>query len=325
MYTIIVNVCLHVVYIIIRTLYAGCKFKYTQQPPSHVTECNPFMMMGGHYKIKISLECTVHRETSINDKFEIRWFMENTLTGRTENLGQGNYDQLQNNMIRSSRYHNTKLFNQQYNPSFVGKYWCQVINTTADPDQPLMRSNVFTLLPPENYTEESICSDPLSIQIIDNETCADLPMTNQSDQTSKPVPDTTISSTPPAVIMSTTTQQTTTVTTSIWNGNVASFVSAPSTTPLVVPSTGQQTLLAVVASVGGVLLIIAIILVVVIAVVLTMKKKKIVSQIDQKGGVVHILYVINLLLHCYPQITLLHPITCTSVHWLWWWSCYCSV
>ena len=249
--------------------------------------------------IKISLECVVRRQPGVNDSLEIRWFRENT-TGVVEDLGRGDPDiapTIGNDW--TSRYHNTKLFNQQYNPSFAGKYWCQVINTTADSDQPLMRSNVFTLLPPDNYTRPH-CFPSSSVQVIENETCADLSMTDQSDLTSEPVPDTTISSTPQAVIiMSTTAQQTTTtVTTSIWTGNVASFVSSPSTTPLTAPSPGQQTLLAVVASVGGVLLIIAIILVVVIAVILTMKKKT-VRQTDQKGEVVHILYVIN------PLITLL--------------------
>ena len=260
-------------------------------------------------KIIVSLECTVQRKIGINDEFQIEWFRENT-TGGMENLGRGNHDQLQSNMIRSSRYEN--LLNQQYNPSFAGKYWCQVINTTADPDQPLMRSNVFTLLPPDSYTGRH-CSSSSSFQVINNDTCADLPdlpATNQPDQA---VPDTTISSTPQAVIIiSTTTQQTTTDTTSIWTGNVASFVSSPSTTPLTVPSTGQQTLLAVVASVGGVLLIIAIILVVVIAVMLTMKKKKTVRQTDQKGRVVHILDVINPLITLLPSDNIIT--TCQYVH-----------
>ena len=263
-------------------------------------------------KIKISLECVVRRQPGVNDSFEVRWFRENTTNGGgVEDLGRGDRDML-HGMDWISTYH--RLNDKHYNPSFAGKYWCQVMIITTDPDlQPLMRSNVFTLLPPENYTG-STCSGVSSTQVIDNDTCADLPMTDQSDQTSKPAPDTTISSAPPAVIMmSTTTQQTTTTdTTSTWTGNVASFVLSPSTTPLTVSSTGQQTLLAVVASVGGVLLIIAIILVVVIAVMLTMKKKKTVSQTDQKGEVVHILDVIN------PLITLLSSdniiTTCQYVH-----------
>ena len=126
--------------------------------------------------IIISLECVVRRHPGVNDSFEIRWFRENT-TGVVENLGRGDPDQLVSlhGITWLSRYHNTKLFNQQYNPSFAGKYWCQVINTTADPDQPLMRSNVFTLLPPDNYTGPH-CSQSSSIQVIDNVTCADLPV-----------------------------------------------------------------------------------------------------------------------------------------------------
>ena len=293
-------------------IYTECRFEYTRQPPSDVQttnggDCNPYMMMmmppgrPRTVKIIISLECVVRRQSG-DDSFEIRWF-RNT-TGEVEDLGLGDPDMPQGNQLLS-RYHNTKLFNQQYNPNLLGKYWCQVIiNTTADPDlQPLMKSNVFTLLPPENYTGPHCSSAPISssFQAINNVTCADLPVTNQSDQTPQVV-----------IMMSTTTQQTTTDTTSIWTGNIASFVSSPSATPLVVPSPGQQTLLAVVASVGGLLLIIAIILVVVIAVMLAMKKKKMVRQTDQKGRVVHILDVINLLITLLPSDNIIT--TCQYVH-----------
>ena len=109
----------------------------------------------------------------MND-YEIRWFRENT-AGGVEDLGRGEPDVPQGENDWLSRYHNAKLFNQQYNPSFAGKYWCQVINTTADPDQPLMRSQVFTLLPPDNYNE-STCSQSTALQRINNVTCADLPV-----------------------------------------------------------------------------------------------------------------------------------------------------
>ena len=121
----------------------------------------------------ILLECVVRRQNGVTDDYEIRWFREST-SGTVEDLGRGDPDILQGSGWLS-RYHNTKLFNQQYNPSFVGKYWCQVINTTADPDQPLMRSNVFTLLPPDSYTA-STCSGTAVIQQEVNKTCADPPV-----------------------------------------------------------------------------------------------------------------------------------------------------
>ena len=62
------------------------------------------------------------------------------------------------------------FFNQQYNSSYIGKYWCQVINTTADPDQPLMRSNVFTLLAPEDYTQPTCANQRTAIQTVKNVT-----------------------------------------------------------------------------------------------------------------------------------------------------------
>ena len=124
------------------------------------------------------------------NEFEIRWLRENT-TGVVEDLGLGEPNKSQGSMHWFSRYHNSDFFNQQYNPSYLGKYWCQVINTTADPDQPLMRSNVFTLLAPENYTQ-STCANQSTLQTMENITCADLPV--HSEQTTLPAPTTTLSS-----------------------------------------------------------------------------------------------------------------------------------
>ena len=150
-----------------------CSFEYIRQPPSTTLDgCNPYST--GSNTVIISLECFVRiiRAIITTDEFEVRWFRENT-TGAAEDLGLGHPDQfLGNSTDFFSRYHNTAFLNQPYSPSLLGKYWCQVINTTADPDQPLMRSNVFTLLAPENYSGAP-CTKNL-IQFVDNRTCADL-------------------------------------------------------------------------------------------------------------------------------------------------------
>ena len=167
-------------------LCTECRFEYIKQPPScaqstnaqssnDTCTCTPYMpRTTPDVRIKISLECVVRRQLGIHDSFEIRWFREDT-TGVVENLGRGDPD-VAHGIDWISRYHDTKLLNQQYKPSFAGKYWCQVINTTADPDQPLMRSNVFTLLPPDNYTGLFSCSLSASVQVVVNLTCADLPV-----------------------------------------------------------------------------------------------------------------------------------------------------
>ena len=163
-------------YVVFISATAECTFLYVRQPPlTTIQDCNPY---GGdtYDSIMIAMECTVRTEKNLSDKFEIRWFREDTTT---HNLGIGerksHCDGKYNNI--TSRYDNTHFFNQLNNTSFLGKYWCQVINTTADPDQPLMRSNVFTLLPPNNYTTKRLCSyeSPTCActQSIDNETCAD--------------------------------------------------------------------------------------------------------------------------------------------------------
>ena len=160
-------------------------FEYSQQPRSTTQNCCSPYQKGF---IAIVIDCIVKYQT---DEFEIRWFRENT-TGAIEDLGLGDPNNLQGRMHWYSRYHDSDFFNQQYNPSYLGKYWCQVINTTADPDQPLMRSNVFTLLAPENYTQPTCINQSTTIQTMNNITCADLPV--HSEQTTLPAPTTTLSS-----------------------------------------------------------------------------------------------------------------------------------
>ena len=150
--------------------HTECSFEFLRQPPSTtLNDCNPYDN-NDNDRIVIVLEAIVRRMEDISTTFMIRWFRENT-TGAVEDLGLG--DPVQTGQRdQTSRYHNTAFLNQPYSPSLLGKYWCQVINTTADPDQPLMRSNVFTLLAPENYNE-STCSGPQQVQQEMNEICAD--------------------------------------------------------------------------------------------------------------------------------------------------------
>ena len=102
----------------------------------------------------------------MTDQFMIKWFRENT-TGVVEDLGLGDVSQLSVGQLSD--------YDHPYSPSLLGKYWCQVINKIADSDQPLMRSNVFTLLTPGNYSGPTCSSIPgLKYQVVRNITCADL-------------------------------------------------------------------------------------------------------------------------------------------------------
>ena len=153
-----------------KTTSGQCSFEYRAQPPSTTLQsCNPYNQ--GNV-IRISLECTVRRQSGVSDQIMIRWFRKNT-TGAVEDLGLGD-PVMQRSNDWTSRYHEKAFLNQPYSPSLLGKYWCQVINTTADPDQPLMKSNVFTLLAPGNYSGPT-CMAMSTIQQVDNITCADLP------------------------------------------------------------------------------------------------------------------------------------------------------
>ena len=158
-----------------------CKFLYLKQPLTMTADnCNPYKEHNERYQIEITMECSIIAKKNLNGTFQIEWFKEN-ITEDLVNLGLGfpehQTTHSSTEFITNSRYHDRLFLHKQYNPSFLGKYWCQVINTTADPDQPLMRSNVFTLLPPDNYTK-STCA--ISGQAVNNITCADMLENNQT-------------------------------------------------------------------------------------------------------------------------------------------------
>ena len=163
------------VYAFLPTAEPSCNFKYLQQPPSTtLSNCNPYTQS---QHINIALECLVRRARTTTDSYEIKWFRENT-NGTVEDLGFVQETGSANE--RRSRYHDEKLLHKRYSPSLLGKYWCQVVNTSANPDKLLMRSNVFTLLAPGDYSGIT-CYGHLVVQIIPNESCADLNTTKPGD------------------------------------------------------------------------------------------------------------------------------------------------
>ena len=123
----------------------------------------------------------MRQQNGSTEEYEIRWFRENT-TGEVEELGRGSTETVCEDTV-SSRYHDRDLLNQEYSPSLLGKYWCQVINTTADPDQPLMRSNVFTLLAPGDYNGTT-CT---TVQALANTTCADMSSNSTANISTSPL------------------------------------------------------------------------------------------------------------------------------------------
>ena len=155
-------------------LSGQCSFEYLTQPPSTTLQCcNPYQ----NGTILVSLECTVRRAVGASANYSIRWFRENT-TGAVKDLGLGG-PVFQLNRDRTSSYHDVVFLNQPYSPSLLGKYWCQVINTTGNP---LMRSNVFTLLAPGDYSEPTCTAE---VQTVNNIACADQPAHSSQIASSK--------------------------------------------------------------------------------------------------------------------------------------------
>ena len=197
-----------------------------------------------------------------------------------------------------SRYHNTAFLNQPYSPSLLGKYWCQLINTTADPDQPLtVRSNVFTLLAPGNYSG-SPCAGTAQLQAVVNRKCADLPNSQSGQITSlvfKPVPTLLLTSTSTSVVQTLTmkssdntlifTPYSTTDQTNVINTTFADAVIHMTTTPPPSPSGSvtvvQLSITPIIAGVSAGVVLVLIIFSMLIMILIVMKRKKMMKHEKQ--------------------------------------------
>ena len=240
--------------------HTECNFEYRNQPSSTTENgCSPY----NSGNIIIALECAVRRMDGVSTTFLIRWFREIT-TAAVEDLGLGD-PVVQQGRDRTTRYHDTAFLNQPYSPSLLGKYWCQVINTTADPDQPLMRSNVFTLLAPGNYSELR-CMGITVIQEETNITCADLPG-NQPVQLTTPLVLTAQTLTSYATLSLTPTEPT------------LSIAATTTMTSLPAPATTTSVIVYTAAGVSGGVLVVAILCCcIVILIVMKRRRRKTVGQ-----------------------------------------------
>lgn len=131
----------------------------------------------GRHIIQVTLECAVRKQPMMRDvnSFEIRWFRR-TLDDDIDGLGPGDPITVQGSTT-ISRYHDLNFFNAIYEDEdledVVGDYWCQVFNTAGEEPVPLMKSNIFSLLPPMRYNQ-STCNLVPNILRVDNTSCADL-------------------------------------------------------------------------------------------------------------------------------------------------------
>ena len=95
-----------------------CSFAYLAQPLSSTLHgCSPYNQ---HDVVRISLDCTVRRHSTVNTNYSIEWFRENT-DGLVQCLGLGDpvnqHSHIDGSSDRSSRYHDNKFINQPYSPT----------------------------------------------------------------------------------------------------------------------------------------------------------------------------------------------------------------
>ena len=143
---------------------ADCSFQYTEQPPHSLT-CNPYT----NETVQITITCKV---VKLNDDLccYIAWFAESAGTVRPLVFGHSISEGT--NFVQSRLAITPNLGSKFCNKIKNGsKFWCQVVNTTGGAYQPLMKSNVFELMAPEDYNDQRCPTTVMETKT----TCADVP------------------------------------------------------------------------------------------------------------------------------------------------------
>ena len=141
-------------------------FQYIVQPPTELP-CNPFN--GNKWKLRTI--CTVQTLNG-SQSYEIHWFQRDkngvvTDLGRPEFFTSGNH--------RKEVYYGLHLNDKDFTESMLGTYWCQVIDTSQQPNLYLGTSNNFTILRPNEYDNGlSACLHTTTVSTSETK-CADDP------------------------------------------------------------------------------------------------------------------------------------------------------
>ena len=103
------------------------------------------------------------------DSYDLFWYRERSCDGLVENLGPGSGEIETTNSERIMLQGIANLNNAPFSEEMPGEYWCQAVITNSSGKYLATRSNVLTVLRPENYTGLSVCS---SVQFTDASKCA---------------------------------------------------------------------------------------------------------------------------------------------------------
>ena len=83
-----------------------------------------------------------------------------------ENLGAGTGKQETTNSERIDLQRITNLNEAPFSEEMPGEYWCQAVIANSSGKYLATRSNVLTVLRPENYTGLSACNSVLSTSAV---------------------------------------------------------------------------------------------------------------------------------------------------------------
>ena len=105
------------------------------------------------------------------DSFDLSWYRRRSNDGMVENLGPGDMRQEHTDTESIVLSGITGLNLAAFSEDMPGDYWCQVEVTNSSGQFPLARSNILTLLRPEDYPGLSVCS---GVHSVGTHTCADI-------------------------------------------------------------------------------------------------------------------------------------------------------
>ena len=92
------------------------------------------------------------------DSSDLFWYRKRSCDGMVENLGPGTGKQEATNAEKIHLLGIANLNQAPFSEEMPGEYWCQAVITNSSGQYLATRSNVLTVLRPENYTGLAVCS-----------------------------------------------------------------------------------------------------------------------------------------------------------------------
>ena len=151
-----------------------CFLFYTQQPSTTLKNCSS--RPERYFELRMACIIIKSEEGNESNSFDLSWYRRRSCDGVVQNLGPDNSKQEWGDGVRINLQGIANLNGAPFSEEMPGEYWCQATITNDSGQYLVTKSNVLTVLRPEDYlnmnmsvciyilsTSESKCAYPPTV------------------------------------------------------------------------------------------------------------------------------------------------------------------